>query len=211
MDIFEAGATESFDSAAAQDTANAEHTAQHTEMTEQEAQLIDESWDDAPKSAPPETRDGETFKLKHLGEELEVTRDEVITLAQKGRDYDRIRQRLDEQTTLINELTAGGRVQTETAGSLPSADERRNREIQEFMATFGRIDSDEIPPEVWLDVTKGISLTNAYQAHINREGMKSLEAERKSRENRHISAGSRLSGGTSKPLDVIEADWLADD
>lgn len=38
---------------------------------------------------------GETFHLKHLGEEREVNRDEVVQLAQKGLDYDRIRERWD--------------------------------------------------------------------------------------------------------------------
>lgn len=37
----------------------------------------------------------ESFKLKHLGEEKEYSRDEVTTLAQKGLDYDRIRTERD--------------------------------------------------------------------------------------------------------------------
>lgn len=37
----------------------------------------------------------ETFTLRHLGEEREVNRDEVVTLAQKGMDYDRIREKWD--------------------------------------------------------------------------------------------------------------------
>ena len=38
---------------------------------------------------------GESFLLKHLGEERKVSRDEVVQLAQKGLDYDRIRERWD--------------------------------------------------------------------------------------------------------------------
>lgn len=37
----------------------------------------------------------ETFTLRHLGEDREVQRDEVIALAQKGMDYDRIREKWD--------------------------------------------------------------------------------------------------------------------
>ena len=37
----------------------------------------------------------ETFTLRHLGEDREVGRDEVIALAQKGMDYDRIREKWD--------------------------------------------------------------------------------------------------------------------
>ena len=38
---------------------------------------------------------GESFLLKHLGEEKSVSKDEVIALAQKGMDYDRIREKWD--------------------------------------------------------------------------------------------------------------------
>lgn len=38
---------------------------------------------------------GESFVLKHLGEEKAVGRDEVVALAQKGMDYDRIREKWD--------------------------------------------------------------------------------------------------------------------
>lgn len=38
---------------------------------------------------------GEAFVLRHLGEERSVGRDEVVTLAQKGLDYDRIREKWD--------------------------------------------------------------------------------------------------------------------
>ena len=37
------------------------------------------------------------FVLKHLGEEKTVSRDEVVVLAQKGMDYDRIKQQLTEE------------------------------------------------------------------------------------------------------------------
>jgi hypothetical protein len=55
-------------------------------------------WDlsDTPDGTPGGA--GERFTLKHLGRQVEVTRDEVIALAQKGRDYDRIRERADELT-----------------------------------------------------------------------------------------------------------------
>lgn len=43
--------------------------------------------------------EADQFVLKHLGEERTVNREEVITLAQKGVDYDRIRGKYDELTT----------------------------------------------------------------------------------------------------------------
>lgn len=46
----------------------------------------------------PEKAEAETdqFELKHLDETKTVSREEVITLAQKGMDYDRIRTKYDE-------------------------------------------------------------------------------------------------------------------
>ncbi len=46
-------------------------------------------------TATNEPKADQSFKLKYLGQELDVSRDEMITLAQKGKDYDRIRSRAD--------------------------------------------------------------------------------------------------------------------
>jgi len=51
-------------------------------------------------------RGKDQFTLKYLGETKTVSRDEAITLAQKGMDYDRIRQKFDELTTLHGMLNA---------------------------------------------------------------------------------------------------------
>lgn len=53
-----------------------------------------------------ETKETDQFSLKHLGEEKSVSRDEVITLAQKGMDYDRVRQKHDELNTEFSTLKA---------------------------------------------------------------------------------------------------------
>lgn len=46
------------------------------------------------------------FTLKHLDETRQVNRDEVVALAQKGLDYDRIRQDRDNARAEIERLTA---------------------------------------------------------------------------------------------------------
>lgn len=45
-----------------------------------------------------ETKETDQFTLKHLDEVKTVSREEVIALAQKGMDYDRIRAKVDELT-----------------------------------------------------------------------------------------------------------------
>ena len=49
-----------------------------------------------------EQTDGQLFELKHLGETKNVNRDEVVTLAQKGMDYDRV---TEKNTQLENQVS----------------------------------------------------------------------------------------------------------
>ena len=59
----------------------------------------------------------ETFHLKHLGEERSVNRDEVVQLAQKGLDYDRIRERWDGVKNDIPRLRSYEKFLTDLASS----------------------------------------------------------------------------------------------
>jgi len=63
-----------------------------------------ESSDETEQSDEPESKESEpeVFKIKYMGEELELKRDEVIQLAQKGKDYDRIRSKYDEFTAFAS-------------------------------------------------------------------------------------------------------------
>lgn len=47
--------------------------------------------------------DGQLFALKHLGETKNVNRDEVVTLAQKGMDYDRVTEKNTQLETQVSE------------------------------------------------------------------------------------------------------------
>ena len=47
--------------------------------------------------------DGQLFELKHLGETKNVNRDEVVTLAQKGMDYDRVTEKNTQLETRVSE------------------------------------------------------------------------------------------------------------
>lgn len=57
----------------------------------------DEDIDDL--TAMDEPQADQSYQLKYMGQEIDVSQDEMITLAQKGKDYDRIRSRADELTT----------------------------------------------------------------------------------------------------------------
>lgn len=63
------------------------------------------------------TPDQGEFVLKHLGEERKVSRDEVVQLAQKGLDYDRIRERWDGVKNDIPKLRSYEKFLTDLASS----------------------------------------------------------------------------------------------
>jgi hypothetical protein len=79
-----------------------------------EAKPGEKAKDDQTEPDDGEAKSDQTFTLKHLGEAKVVGRDEVITLAQKGLDYDRIRSKMDalnaekakadEVVAFVNEL-----------------------------------------------------------------------------------------------------------
>ena len=73
---------------------------------QQESEEKDDSDDGKPEKTEEEAESKEpdpTFTLKHLDEVREVNRDEVIELAQKGMDYDRIRSDRDSMKTKLDE------------------------------------------------------------------------------------------------------------
>lgn len=75
----------------AEEAAPMKEEADQQEPSEEEAAAED--------TQPEAEKETDQFVLKHLGEDKTVTREEIIPLAQKGMDYDRIRQKYDELTT----------------------------------------------------------------------------------------------------------------
>ena len=61
---------------------------------------------DTDKEEPEQAKETDRFTLKHLDEVKNVSRDEVVALAQKGMDYDRIRQKYDETNAEHKALSA---------------------------------------------------------------------------------------------------------
>lgn len=168
-------------------------------------------------NAKPEPAEPESFTLRHLGETKNVGREEVIALAQKGMDYDRIRSKLGDASRELESLRAGG------TGEL-SPEERRRSDCEGFVKAFPeaaerlRRDRNAIPAEVWEEVRRGASLTDAYAEHLRRreaaekdtelEKLRAeLDRERRDRENARRSAGSAVTAGGDPPYDPIKAGW----
>ena len=62
----------------------------------------DEDWE-ADQPTGTRSRSSDSFTLKYMDEEKTVSREEVVTLAQKGMDYDRVRRRLEETGSALKE------------------------------------------------------------------------------------------------------------
>lgn len=87
------------------DTEEPETEEKSTENTPEEAQTPGEEQkdQDTPAEAPAEQAE-ESFTLKINKQERTVSREEVISLAQKGADYDRVKDKLAAQTAALEEI-----------------------------------------------------------------------------------------------------------
>ena len=150
-----------------------------------------DDWDET--DAPDESYAADAgYTLKHLGREVNVTRDEIITLAQKGMDYDRIRARSD--ALMLKSAETDG------------YSERRDRELLEFVSVYRDVAPDSIPAEVWSEVETGRTLLTAYQGYENRRLKERLMDDM----NRRRSTGSRATFGKAQERGELEHDWYRD-
>ena len=78
----------------AEDIEEADET-EEPEAEETEAEGEPEQTEEAEPETKPEA-DNQRFQLKYNGEDFDVSRDEVIELAQKGKDYDRVKSEYDK-------------------------------------------------------------------------------------------------------------------
>lgn len=124
-------------------------TEDEVDAEEDADQQESEEEDDSDDGEPEETEEKEeskepdpTFTLKHLDEVREVNRDEVVELAQKGMDYDRIRSerdsikpRLEELETFLKRIAGDQSIEDlidSTLAKLDVADaEKRGEELDE--------------------------------------------------------------------------------
>lgn len=74
------------------------------EVSEGEEEPETEGTEEEKQEEADQPKPDETFELKYMGETLKVGKNEVIALAQMGKDYDRIKAQRDEGKTKITEL-----------------------------------------------------------------------------------------------------------
>ena len=166
-----------------------------TEGFEEQAAGAELEWglDDTPDGKETVKPEPELYKLRHLGREIDATREEVIALAQKGQDYDRIRDRLVQLESGGTTAAPGGSVMT--------------RNIHDFISAYGdSVNPATIPGEVWTEVRAGQPLVVAYQAYENRL----LREQLRGGENRRRASSAAKTAGDGAPAGAIESDWYSD-
>lgn len=102
------GAEETADESTGEDTAGGEN--------QPATEPADASDTEKPGETPKPSDD--SLELKYMGETRRVGRNEAIVLAQKGMDYDRIRQERDDMSKELNELRPEKQKLTEYEGFL---------------------------------------------------------------------------------------------
>lgn len=170
------------------------------------------------------------YRLKHLGETMDVSKDELIRLAQKGLDYDRIRGKYTELSAFKSENAkafdylsriAGekglsvkefvGENAAPVASVLTGENARMSSEIGDFLSFCPDVQLSDIDNVVWEDAARGMGLFAAYTLRQNEKLRAELEAERQNRINREASVASRSSDGRAERLSEIERLWYSDD
>ena len=147
----------------------------------------------AETEAEPEKAEAETdqFELKHLDETRTVSREEVITLAQKGMDYDRIRTKYDELKAGEAQRSAHEAFLKELADSAGQSvedmiDTARARMLANKAATEGKTLSEE-------DALEQIKQEKAKQAPAEKPESAEEKSTEKDRETERQQSFMRFS------------------
>ena len=159
-----------------EDADNADDSPEADQPEDEPADDTDTTGDDAdttknneqPTEDQPETQAEEPadqrFTLKHLGEIREVSRDEVIELAQKGMDYDRKTQKLGDQIAEYEEFLT--ELAQPTGLSIPQLmDSVRAHVLQENEKAAGR------------EITEAEALLRVQQARADKKKAAEDEAQ----------------------------------
>lgn len=158
----------------------------------------EETAEDEGEEAEADTQ-ADSYLLKHLGEERTVDREEVISLAQKGLDYDRVKGKWDEVKDEIPKLKGYEAFLKEIAG---------NGDIETLMdETRARMLMDKAEKEgKKLDPTK--AAVEAAKIRMQSQPVeKDTEAEVKARNDAMVQAFIAKFGGKVKASEIPNSVW----
>lgn len=106
--------------------------------------------------------------------------------------------------------------EAEAKSRADQAEQKRRESFLRFAKEYPDVKPQEIPKEVWKNVSEGMDLVDAYALHENkqlRERVKTLEAEKEAlaqnAKNKERTAGSRATAGKKKETDPFDDGWDA--
>lgn len=193
---------------------------ENLEVLEQSAEPeIDSEWEDEAVSAaadqPEEQKSAEElFTLKNRDETRQVTRQELIAMAQKGWDYDNVRQERD-QLRQYRQAMEQVRAPIKTVPKAEVLAQRvkanaQRQDMERFLQTYPTVKAESIPREVWGQVARGVPLVSAYAMHENQQMKIQLAAQRQNQINRARTPGG-LGANVGGELDELDRMWAEDD
>lgn len=172
----------------------------------------DDEWEDAPEVEQGEKQadQPELFTLKNRDETRQVTRQELIAMAQKGWDYDHVRQERDQlrqYRQVMEQVRAPIRAvpKAEELSRRVKADAQR-QDMERFLQAYPAVKADSIPREVWGQVAKGVPLVSAYAMHENQRLRLQLSAQRQDQLNRARTPGA-LGRSVGSEMDELDRMW----
>lgn len=157
----------------------------------------------------PEEPAGETaaeefqLQVKYNGESKMLSREEAVTLAQKGMNYDHVKQQLDQLKNAPENDISESRF-SELRNEIDSlrAREIADRKWAEFRREHEEYRSySELPEEVRGQVALGKELDDAYAIYENKLLKAKLRQFEQNQKNRDAAPGSLSSSGSSEAAD----------
>lgn len=150
---------------------------------------------DAPAAAPGT----EELTLKFYGQELRLPRADVVALAQKGLDYDKVRA---ERDALRGGAPAAGESLPEPGAPWEQQREQQRRGLLELLGEYPELRA--LPPAVVSRIRAGETPLSAYRAYELAALRAELAARRADDKNRAAAVGSAASLGKSARRDPFE-------
>lgn len=191
---------------------NEDHETSGLSHSDENDDCGDDGWEDAsPVEQGEKQADApELFTLKNRDETRQVNRQELIAMAQKGWDYDRVRQERDQlrqYRQAMEQVRAPIRAvpKAEELSRRVRADAQR-QDMERFLQAYPAVKADSIPREVWGQVAKGVPLISAYAMHENQQLRLQLNAQRQDRLNRIRTPGA-LGRSLGSEMDELDRMW----
>jgi hypothetical protein len=148
--------------------------------------------------------------VRYNKEEKPLSKEEAITYAQKGMNYDKLHGRLREMAVKLSEYESGSQ---EKGGESGEAAKQAviDGQLERFMSRNPGVDPRKLPQSVIDSWKEGVPLTEAYLAHqAGQLGVKLRELEKAAtqaeanRRNEAASMGSAVTNGATRGRQISE-------